>query len=563
MICALALLGAPLARAAWSPGGVRVCLPPCAPFIGGQLEPDGSGGAYVLWLDGRDSLYLQRIDADGNLSPGWPAAGLLLTGSAHPSVLMGIAQDSSGGVLMAWRSRRLGSSVVMERRMADGSLAPGWPDTGAVAVDAFVGPSLIPVAADGQGGGYTAWQDFRVTFADQNVYAQRFAADGSRAPGWPPNGLPVCTATGNQYDPVLLPDGHGGVFVAWWDEREVSRTRIFAQRLLPSGLPAPGWPVNGVPLSGGTGYALFPAIASDGAGGAYVAWSQDIGSGTNRTIVFLQRVGSDGSIENGWPADGLALGPGYSFETGLAADGEGAYVSWTYNAGTSEVADFRARMQHALSFGAIAPGWPDSGLAPGAAARNQAHRALVADGAGGAIVVWSHFEEDARTFARRVTASGSPAAGWPVGGLPMNGLQPLFATDAATDGDHGVLVLMQGYATPAELVIQRATGSGVIAPGWPGYPSSSLLISPFPNPTAESAVIGFALPTSGRLRVHVHDVRGRLVRTLADDRDYGAGQHRLRWDGRDDDGVELPAGIYWIRVRAGALEGTRRIALIR
>jgi hypothetical protein len=53
----------------------------------------------------------------------------------------------------------------------------------------------------------------------------------------------------------------------------------------------------------------------------------------------------------------------------------------------------------------------------------------------------------------------------------------------------------------------------------------------WPNPFNPATTIGFALPHPGRVRLAVHDPRGRCVATLID-RDLPAGTHRIRWQPR-------------------------------
>src|SRR5690242_21679888 len=95
------------------------------------------------------------------------------------------------------------------------------------------------------------------------------------------NGVPVCTASGDQVLPVVVSDLAGGVIVAWHDGRPTVANGgvCFAQRLDATG--AAQWTPNGVQLSttgdpgsetsGGPGNPARVAIASDGAGGAVVA----------------------------------------------------------------------------------------------------------------------------------------------------------------------------------------------------------------------------------------------------------------------------------------------------
>ena len=56
-----------------------------------------------------------------------------------------------------------------------------------------------------------AWVDRRRDAGD--IYAQRIAADGLVADGWPPNGVAVCTAVGAQDGVAIATDGAGGALI--------------------------------------------------------------------------------------------------------------------------------------------------------------------------------------------------------------------------------------------------------------------------------------------------------------------------------------------------------------
>jgi probable HAF family extracellular repeat protein len=83
-----------------------------------------------------------------------------------------------------------------------------------------------------------------------------------------------------------------------------------------------------------------------------------------------------------------------------------------------------------------------------------------------------------------------------------------------------------------------------------------------PNPAPGSTMLRFSLPRSASVRLRLFDLRGRVVRTLAD-REFGAGPTALRWDGRDDEGVGLSPGIYWARLEVGGRVMTRALTLLR
>ncbi len=72
----------------------------------------------------------------------------------------------------------------------------------------------------------------------------------------------------------------------------------------------------------------------------------------------------------------------------------------------------------------------------------------------------------------------------------------------------------------------------------------------WPNPARDDVRFVLALPRAGRVEVDVMDVAGRRVRALH--RGVArAGTLTLRWDGGDDRGQLAPAGLYFVRARAG------------
>lgn len=82
-----------------------------------------------------------------------------------------------------------------------------------------------------------------------------------------------------------------------------------------------------------------------------------------------------------------------------------------------------------------------------------------------------------------------------------------------------------------------------------------------PNPSAGSTVIAYTLPTGARAELAIYGVSGRRVRTLVD-ADASPGVHEELWDGRDDGGRILPAGVYFYRLRAGDWMSERKLVLL-
>ncbi|HYR51425.1 MAG TPA: Ig-like domain-containing protein [Candidatus Dormibacteraeota bacterium] len=80
------------------------------------------------------------------------------------------------------------------------------------------------------------------------------------------------------------------------------------------------------------------------------------------------------------------------------------------------------------------------------------------------------------------------------------------------------------------------------------FPSAGagLNLQPYasPNPFNPQTTIHFALSAPGSVRLHVYDVSGRLVKTLADEV-MGSGLHAVAWDGTARSGSRVSSGVYF------------------
>jgi endonuclease I len=84
-----------------------------------------------------------------------------------------------------------------------------------------------------------------------------------------------------------------------------------------------------------------------------------------------------------------------------------------------------------------------------------------------------------------------------------------------------------------------------------------------PNPFSARTTIGFDLARREQVTLRIYDVTGRMVRTLANGNVLESGSHRMEWNGRDEGGTQLQAGLYFCRLVAGPVSQTRRMVLAR
>ena len=141
---------------------------------------------------------------------------------------------------------------------------------------------------DGSGGVIAVWEDYRSGVWD--IYAQRVDADGILL--WAEEGVPVCTATGNQLNPAVCLSDSGGVIIVWEDNRGVDGDfNIYAQKLDMSG--APQWQNNGIAVNIYADDQDNPRVVPDGAGGAIIIWSD---YPTDLSGLYAQRIDAAGTI---------------------------------------------------------------------------------------------------------------------------------------------------------------------------------------------------------------------------------------------------------------------------
>lgn len=459
-LAALTLSVAPPAWAAWpSDPMVNVRL---APFAADQVPysivSDGAGGGIVVWRDSRSGnydIYAQRVTASGAIAPGWPATGLAVctaTGDQNTPVA---APDGAGGAVIAWADERAGvglGDIYAMRVNANGTLHPSWPVNGRnlsilSPANNELGPDIV---SDGNGGAIVAWTFVFTSFVDWDLYAAhvsplgvnlwevavsapsgfqypaRLCTDGAGgaiaafadnvtgdyeiraarirgSDGFLPWGIKdACVFSGAQTEPVIASDGSGGAVIAWQDPRNGSNTDLFAQHLNASGNPVPGWFATGNAVCATSGDQYQQSIISDGAQGAILAWT-DGRYGTNAT--FALRISGGGAPYPGWPVNGVAVTTiNSSFAPALASDGTGgAIVTWTDGVASDLYAS------RLTATGVLAPGWTTGGTVISAAAATQSFPHIMSDGTGGAIMTWIDGRfgvSAAAAFAQRVDLFG-------------------------------------------------------------------------------------------------------------------------------------------------------------
>lgn len=471
-----------MAGADWLPQGTNVTSQP-AEQERPAIVADGRGGAFVAWSSIGNGVWVQRLTAGGSSAPDWPAAAGLVPfpGGGGPDVAnCRIVEDGAGGAFVVWDDERNAPNpgpdygdrpkqIYLVRVTGHGTIAPGWPKGGLYSgsgQNAMTGTERSTdlnqvVVPDGTGGVIVAWKE-------AGVRAQRVSRDGRLL--WGPRALAVCPSPGDQADPSLVADGEGGAFVAWEDLRDsTGGYRIFGQHLSAQGKRL--WGDEGRRLTRGpTPHEQFQEIVSDGEGGLVLVWQ----AGASATVfdVFAQRISGTG--EPVWAADApVAQAQGAQQWPAAALDGSGGFwVTWVDTRSGTGADIYALRL---TGQGRPAPGWPAGG-APVSTTRLPLRwrPSIVADGSGGAYIGWADVHDFVSNVAAvqnyglaHVSREGHAAPGWPEGGFLLADPNKLAYGRLAmvADGRDGALMAWeQSDLTPAfieEVLAQRALPAGL------------------------------------------------------------------------------------------------------
>lgn len=91
---------------------------------------------------------------------------------------------------------------------------------------------------------------------------------------------------------------------------------------------------------------------------------------------------------------------------------------------------------------------------------------------------------------------------------------------------------------------------------------TTTVASIYPNPFNPTTTIAFTLETGAKVSLRIYDVQGAVVRTLRDEI-LPQGLHEARWDGRDDNGLQVATGVYFVRLVGKDYRVTRKIVLLK
>lgn len=93
-------------------------------------------------------------------------------------------------------------------------------------------------------------------------------------------------------------------------------------------------------------------------------------------------------------------------------------------------------------------------------------------------------------------------------------------------------------------------------------PASFVLEQNYPNPFNPSTTIRFQLNKPGSVELQIFNSSGQLIRNLRN-QISSAGDFSVLWDGKNDQGISLPSGTYYYRLKTSGKQQVRKMTLIK
>ena len=93
-------------------------------------------------------------------------------------------------------------------------------------------------------------------------------------------------------------------------------------------------------------------------------------------------------------------------------------------------------------------------------------------------------------------------------------------------------------------------------------PNQFRVYDAYPNPFNPVTTLRYQLPEANMVTVTIYDMAGREVKNLIDQQ-QGQGLHNIKWNGTNNLGKAVSAGIYLYQVQSGMYNQTNKMILLK
>ena len=260
----------------WLTNGVSICNAPNQQQ-NPTLDIDGLGGAIITWQDKRSNvdydIYAQQISSTGIV--GWITNGIVVCNAVNTQSNPRIEPDGTNGAIIGWIDKRNALNYDIYSQRINSSGTAQWTSNGTMVCGAINNQSALDMKYLGAAGVVFSWKDDRT--ASNQIYAQILNLTGLVQ--LPIDGIQLSSSL-KSINPNNINDGIGGAIIAWQDSTSVGWD-IKSQKLNSLGVTQ--WPLGGATVSNAIDDQISVTQVTDNTGGAIYFW-EDKRNATNIEI---------------------------------------------------------------------------------------------------------------------------------------------------------------------------------------------------------------------------------------------------------------------------------------
>ena len=93
-------------------------------------------------------------------------------------------------------------------------------------------------------------------------------------------------------------------------------------------------------------------------------------------------------------------------------------------------------------------------------------------------------------------------------------------------------------------------------------PLKNALHQNYPNPFNPVTTIPFDIVSTDQIRLSIYNIKGEMVRSLVNS-NLDPGSYNIRWNGKTDSGINMPAGMYFIELKGSNFRETGKMIYLK
>ena len=117
------------------------------------------------------------------------------------------------------------------------------------------------------------------------------------------------------------------------------------------------------------------------------------------------------------------------------------------------------------------------------------------------------------------------------------------------------------FRSPANKTFLRSDNKSIQVEGM-NLPKTYALSQNYPNPFNYRTQLEYSLPKTSFVTIDIFNILGQPVRTLVDGR-MDPGRHKIVWNGKNNGGLEVVSGIYFVRMKSNSFKKVREMLFLK